>query len=93
VKKIAVNTTDKDTCISSNAALFKIGEPMIYWLKFEILERPICSPSCFRKGTILIHIVGNTMLLKMVQKISQICVINIQMTKLKNYSKNHNNIR
>lgn len=50
---ITVNTKNNDALASANSLTFVGGEPLIYWLTFQILNSPIAAPSCFRKGTII----------------------------------------
>ena len=50
---ITVNTTNNDAISSTNSLTFNPGDTMIYWLTFQILNAPVTTPSCFRKGTII----------------------------------------
>lgn len=50
---ITVNTTNNDAISSANSLTFNTGDTMIYWLTFQILNSPVTTPSCFRKGTII----------------------------------------
>lgn len=56
---IRVNTRNNDNITSTNSVVFYPGETMIFWLKFTILEKPIVTQTCFRKGSLIKTDQGN----------------------------------